>query len=260
MLRCTATHSASTRLRSCLHFAPMQVADVLADSKLGTWLRTAADRILAETWDLEADALLLLPRHLLLATMCKLRSNSSHTVCEIIKKLPLVLHGPLLSSHVKGNGNLRLHMESLPPLLAAALNKAHLCGPEVRLLDIRCRSEIESSLSILMNSITSHTSLTSLILDHTQFLKGSQLLFLCQNLPSTLKALDIPGTFDATGLQALSCALWQLNALASLRIRYIMLDDGAQGDNAQAAGSSFVQVCSHVLLCDGTVATGMLQV
>jgi hypothetical protein len=228
---------------------------VLADSKLTSWLQIVADNIPTQDWKDERGestlcALLSLPRHLLHAAMSKLRlgrvASKGAALCRYIDRLPVVLHGALVSSLIGSQGELALS-GLLSPLLIAALNRSQLCGPEVLSLDLTMFQREERSL--LANSVASHTSLTSLSLSFAksssvQALKESELMHMCQNLPTALKRLRLPGMFKAQALDACGRALWHLKSLESLCMGRIQLQAGPDSKTSRAAGVCFLQVCS----------------
>lgn len=96
--------------------------------------------------------------------------------------------------------------------MAAAMNRSQLSRPLLSI--VVSWDQAGSEISVLGNSISSHTSLTRLEFDNDECgnaLKGSQLLSILQNLPNSLRQLSLHrNDFEAPTLEAFGHALWQL--------------------------------------------------
>lgn len=84
----------------------LQVADVLSDPQLDTWLQHLSARVKQQDWKVQQSceaclcALLSLPHHLIVAVMNGLldsRDFKSDGLIMYIQRLPVSLHGELIT-------------------------------------------------------------------------------------------------------------------------------------------------------------------
>lgn len=103
----------------------------MADTELKTWLRAMCALMLSYDWQADTShaalgTLLTLPRHLLHELMKTVLETSSCTLWALVDKLPVALHGSLISCEVTASGTLSLNLPKHSPLLIVGLNKLHL--------------------------------------------------------------------------------------------------------------------------------------
>jgi hypothetical protein len=233
----------------------MQVADILADSKLEAWMTAVADHIKRSDWRFDEEnstalcALLSLPQHLLTGVMRSFSDGEARLRCPTAP-LPLCLHGPLLSSCVTKEGHLNIGSDySSDPLVAAGISRSQINLPRPGLLGLSLSPCLDldsaSTFTSVVNSIASHTTITSLkVLKTTRLIPEPALIVLCNALPdlANLKQLELNhGTFSPAALGAFARALRQLQSLENLTMSRIRVQD-APLNTAEPASYEFVQV------------------
>lgn len=190
--------------------ADVQVADVLADSKAGSWIGVLCTKLsglnskcgYSETTTDDLCAVLSLPRQIQRALFSQMVQGTHDDLQALIKQLPVVLHGALISSLVTADGKLVLKVDPGNPLCLAAIHASHLELPAPGLLSLHLAQPcptgsqlpsenggdpgIASSISsagILATSIASHARLKHLSLGSMR-LKDHDAMVLCQQLVS----------------------------------------------------------------------------
>jgi hypothetical protein len=199
-----------------------------------------------------------MPQHLLLAAMQKLcedmLAEGETSLVQYVSQLPAPLHAALLSSVTTSQGELVLSVQHAS--LLAALSRSQLFGPKVVSLHLSIHQNPSGEipdLSLLASCINRQSFLTSLKVtvniskdDHAG-LCDSELISIAQQLPGSMKSLELPGTFRAPALEAIGHALRDLKSLECLSMGNISLNIAHNMKASQLATICLLQVwCSRM--------------